>query len=146
MNLTAHPGVPDVFDVVTDGANSSVAGLPQRNGQDQSGAHAKATNGWKPLAKYPPLQGPLWSERVDHRFIQMIPRDFARRHLLISQGSNGNGSSRFAIAESTNPAALHNAGVFLQVQIEPAIADGEAIARLIDDVYAFTDDRNGLAG
>ena len=81
----------------------------------------------------------LRPEIVSPRFLDRVPRDFARRHLIVSQGQSEDGAKRMAITELTNPAAFHNIGVLLQVRLTPSIADGEAIARLIDEVYGHAD-------
>ena len=40
-----------------------------------------------------------------------------------------------AVAESTDPAVVFNVGVRLGVKVQPRTGDGEAIARVIDEVY-----------
>ena len=77
---------------------------------------------------------PIRAERVSTRFVELIPRDFARQHLILSQGSN-NGVERLAVAETSDPAAVFNVGVRLGTSIETQITDGESIAQLIDEVY-----------
>ena len=77
---------------------------------------------------------PIRAERVSTRFVELIPRDFARQHLILSQGSN-NGVERLAVAETSDPAAVFNVGVRLGASIETQLADGESIAQLIDEVY-----------
>ena len=77
---------------------------------------------------------PIRAERVSKRFVELIPRDFARQHLILSQGSN-NGVERLAVAETSDPAAVFNVGVRLGASIETQLANGESIAQLIDEVY-----------
>ena len=77
---------------------------------------------------------PIRAERVSTRFMELIPRDFARQHLILSQGSN-NGVERLAVAETSDPAAVFNVGVRLSTRIQTQITDGESIAQLIDEVY-----------
>jgi len=81
----------------------------------------------------------LRADRVSTEFLQNVPRDFAREHLIISQGridDNGQIIECLGIADSSNQAAVFNVGVHLQVRIETFIADGEDIARCIDEAYA----------
>lgn len=78
-------------------------------------------------------------DAASREFLQLIPRDFARQHLILSQGRfdrDGNVDERAAIADRTSQAAVFNIGVRLGVQVESFIADGESIARAIDDAYA----------
>ncbi len=81
---------------------------------------------------------------VSTEFLDIIPRDFARQHLIISQGrvardhNNENGErpiERFAIADGTDPAALFNVGVRLSVAPQVMVAESEAIARAVDEAY-----------
>ena len=74
-------------------------------------------------------------DAVSEDFLSLIPRDFAREHLIVSQGRT-NGTERLAVADSTDPAAVFNTGVRMGVLVEPVIADPEAIARTLDEVYA----------
>jgi len=76
----------------------------------------------------------LDTERVSSEFLQRISRDFARAHLLLSQGREGE-FEILAIAETTDPAAVFNVGVRLGHETRSILADGEAIARMIDEVY-----------
>ena len=71
---------------------------------------------------------------VGQEFIRLVPRDFAREHLVLSQG-RANGVERLAVAESTDPAVIFNVGVRLGVRVEPSVAAGELIAQTIDEVY-----------
>jgi general secretion pathway protein E len=71
---------------------------------------------------------------VSDAFIQLIPRDFARAHLFLSQGRI-DGVERVAISESTDPLAVHNAATRMGMKFETFRAEGEAIACLIDQVY-----------
>ena len=77
---------------------------------------------------------PIRAERVSKRFVELIPRDFARQHLILSQGSD-NGVERLAVTKTSDPAAIFNVGVRLSTSIQTHITDGESIAQLIDEVY-----------
>jgi general secretion pathway protein E len=83
----------------------------------------------------------LRADLVSRRFRERISRDFARQHLVISQGAvetdNGTDkmSERLAVSETTDPVVIFNIGVRLGAPVLPGMADGEAIARLIDEVY-----------
>lgn len=68
-------------------------------------------------------------------FLRLVPHDFARRHLIISQGEEG-GCERLLVAQSTRAAAVHNVGVRLGKPVRTSIADGERIAALIDDAFS----------
>jgi general secretion pathway protein E len=68
-------------------------------------------------------------------FLRLIPRDFARQHLILSVG-NRRGIEHLLRAETTGEAALFNTGVRLAVPIEARAADAELIARAVDDAYA----------
>ena len=83
------------------------------------------------------LQQPvLECERASMRFLQLIPRDFAREHLIISQGALGD-AERVLVSRRSDPAAIFNVGVSLQAGIIADIADDdERIARIIDDAYS----------
>ena len=77
---------------------------------------------------------PLHAELVGERFIELIPRDFARQHLILSQGSD-NGVERLAVTQTSDPAAIFNVGVRLTRSIQTQITNSESIAQLIDEVY-----------
>jgi general secretion pathway protein E len=85
-------------------------------------------------------------------FLDLIPRDFARDHLIISCGrevppEKGGAAEDDAsdashapvehllVSAETNRAAIFNVGVHLGASIEAKITDGESIARLIDEAY-----------
>jgi general secretion pathway protein E len=83
------------------------------------------------------------AHRPSEAFVSLIPRDFAREHLIVSEGWFGTDESpleRLAIAESTDPAAVFNVGVRLGVPTETIRRDGEEIARVIDKSYAAVAD------
>jgi general secretion pathway protein E len=77
----------------------------------------------------------LDAARVSARFIASIPRDFARQHLVISQGADGS-LERLAIAESSDAAAIFNVGVKLKAALRTLAGDPEQIARIIDEAYS----------
>jgi len=68
-------------------------------------------------------------------FLHLIPRDFARQHLILSAG-NHEGVEHLRIASSSNLAAVFNTGVRLARPIQSTIGDPESIARDIDAAYA----------
>jgi general secretion pathway protein E len=74
------------------------------------------------------------AERVSRTFLELIPCDFAREHLILSQGRQ-DGVEQLTIAESTQPAAVFNVGVRLGIDVRPILGEAEAIARAIDEVY-----------
>ncbi len=70
-------------------------------------------------------------------FLEFIPRDFARSHLILSQGAS-DGVERLAVASTTDPAAIFNVGVRLEIDVEPVVMDPESIAHAIDEAYRET--------
>jgi len=81
----------------------------------------------------------LSAELVSKPFIEFIPRDFARQHLILAQGQIENDSGKaillLAVGDDTNAAAIFNVGVRLGLPVQSFVADAEAIARLIDVAY-----------
>ncbi len=76
--------------------------------------------------------------KPSHEFLSRIPRDFARRHLMLSEGRDERGVNtveHLAIAEHSDAAAVHNAGVALGVTIATRTCDPEELARRIDTAY-----------
>jgi general secretion pathway protein E len=67
-------------------------------------------------------------------FLSLIPRDFARDHLILSQGRAG-GVERLLVGGRTDPAAIHNVGVCLGVPVDAEVADDETVAIAIDKAY-----------
>ncbi len=70
-------------------------------------------------------------------FLRLIPRDFARQHLLLSAGVR-KGAERLLISERTNPAAVFNVGVRLGVPVETELLADEDLAARIDTAYTAT--------
>jgi general secretion pathway protein E len=67
-------------------------------------------------------------------FVRRIRHDFAREHLLLwVQGVNETVALH---AESTSPAAVHNASVMLEVWPRSETVDGATLAQMIDAAYA----------
>src|SRR5262245_34905217 len=94
----------------------------------------------KPDERAVPGEPGLSADLVHNRFIELIPRDFARQHLIISQGGI-NGRARLAVAKSTDPAATFNVGVRLGAKLDVFEADAEQIARTIDEAYGHGTDK-----
>lgn len=67
-------------------------------------------------------------------FVERIPRDFAREHLILSIGRSS-GVERLLVAKGTAPCAVFNTAVRLGAPIETMIAEAEDIARAIDATY-----------
>jgi general secretion pathway protein E len=76
--------------------------------------------------------------RASREFLEKVPRDFARAHTLLSQGSSDDTTSveRLAVAATTPAGAIFNVGVRLERRVEAEILDAEAIVRAIDVAYA----------
>jgi general secretion pathway protein E len=68
-------------------------------------------------------------------FLRSIPRDFARVHLLLSQGPEEE-HERLAVAPTTPPAAIINTATRLGRPVSTRIGDPETIAREIDRAYS----------
>jgi len=71
---------------------------------------------------------------VPRLFLERIPRDFAREHLLLAQETT-NGQLRIAVGPEVDPLVLHNVGVRLGCPLEPVLSDPEGIASVIDESY-----------
>jgi len=73
-------------------------------------------------------------------FLRLIPRDFARQHLVLSTGSR-EGVERLLVSDRSNPAAVFNVGVRLGTPISTEVLPDEELARRIDEAYgAFHQD------
>ena len=68
-------------------------------------------------------------------FLRLIPRDFARQHLLLSAGNDGERELLLA-SKRSNPAAVFNVGVRLETPIETTVLSDEELASRIDSAYA----------
>lgn len=75
------------------------------------------------------------SDRVSERFRRLIPRDFARQHLVISQGGSEDGRELLAVNPSSDRWAIHNVSVRLKTPVAAMSAPGERIAAVIDEAY-----------
>ncbi len=72
-------------------------------------------------------------------FLSLIPREFARRHLILSEGTYRESDGPvegLLIAASTPPACVFNVGVRLGRAVRPREGDLEAIAAAIDCEYS----------
>lgn len=67
-------------------------------------------------------------------FLARIPLDFARSHLLLSQGRDGD-AERLAVGARTPVSVIFNTGVRLRRATRCVLADDEALARAIDLAY-----------
>lgn len=73
--------------------------------------------------------------QVGGEFLRRVPRDFARQHLILSQGCDGN-RERLVVGSSAQRCVIFNTAVALGRPVEYRVGDGEAIARAIDEAYA----------
>lgn len=73
-------------------------------------------------------------------FLALIPHEYARRHLILSEGCR-DGVEQLVTAESTKPWAVFNTGVCLGRAVTARIAAPEAIATAIDGAYAARESR-----
>ena len=71
-------------------------------------------------------------------FLRTISHEFARRHLILSAGWNGESES-LRIADRTKPWIPHNVGVALARPVTTQIGSAEDIAAAIDVAYANRD-------
>ncbi len=80
------------------------------------------------------------ARRASRRFLELVPRDFARQHLVLSQGempADGPLPIELLVAgERTGAAAVFNIGVRLRAAVHVERADAAAIAAAIDEAYA----------
>lgn len=72
-------------------------------------------------------------------FLTLVPRDFARRHLVCSRGTaqtpDGGLSETIAVSSQTSPAVKLNLSVRIGRPIAFVVVDDEAIARHVDSAY-----------
>jgi len=110
--------------------------IPVPHAPAPTAAPAAPTALREPVLPGPPAPRPHSDDAPSDRFLAIIPRDFARRHLLVSRGIH-QGAERLWIAPTTSPAAVHNVGVRLAAPVEPTPADPDAIAAEIDRHYGL---------
>ncbi len=122
-------------DITSDGAKAAQAASevsPQADSDERLEAPEKAGTQLRP-------------DVVSVEFLSLIPRDFAREHLVVSQGRT-DGVERLAVAKTTDPAAVFNVGVRLRLKVQAIPAEAEAIARLIDEVYGRFSEAHDATG
>ncbi|MFO0826738.1 MAG: GspE/PulE family protein [Phycisphaerales bacterium] len=68
------------------------------------------------------------------RFAEVIPRDFARRHLVVDDGVDGD-AQLLAIAATTSALAVRNVATRLARPVRTRVDDAERVARRIDELY-----------
>ncbi len=108
---------------------------PRVNAQDATlPASTSPAEGEQSWVEQPASAAGLRAELVSSAFLKCIPRDFAREHLIVSQGIKG-GCERLAVALTTDAAVIFNVGVRLEAPVHAYTADPEAIARTIDEAY-----------
>jgi general secretion pathway protein E len=73
-------------------------------------------------------------------FLNTIPHEFARRHLVLSAGTDGE-SERLLVGEQTKPWIVHNVGVALGRPVTTKLGPAEFIAAAIDTAYANREDQ-----
>ncbi|MEW6747320.1 MAG: GspE/PulE family protein [Planctomycetota bacterium] len=98
----------------------------------------KAPSAQEPDQTPPSSSAPSIEARLaSAEFLALIPRDFAREHLVLSQGTI-EGVEQLAVAATTSPAAVFNVGVRLQRPVRALqVEEGgeERIARAIDEAF-----------
>ena len=80
-----------------------------------------------------PAQAPT-ETMPSEAFLERVPLDFARRHLVLSAGE-AEGHERLLVAEGSDPLAVFNVGVRLGRTVEAVVTDAEGLARRIDGAY-----------
>jgi general secretion pathway protein E len=71
-------------------------------------------------------------------FVERVPREFARLHLVVSAGAREEAGSRcetLLVSVRTPRHVVHNVGVRLGAGLEAVVTDDEEIARRIDEAY-----------
>ncbi len=79
-------------------------------------------------------------EAATPAFLDRIPRDFARRWLVLSQGMVNDDVQRLAIAPTTPADVLHNVARRLEADVETLEADPAALAAAIDAAFGTMGD------
>lgn len=69
-------------------------------------------------------------------FLRLVPREFARRHLILSSGREGD-AELLGVAQTTPALAVHNVSVRLGTACRAIITDAEHIAAAIDRWYGL---------
>ena len=67
-------------------------------------------------------------------FVQQIPRDFARRHLVVGEGEDGD-VQMLVVAANTSAIAVRNVATRLARLIRTRVEDSERVARAVDELY-----------
>src|SRR6185503_9484526 len=84
--------------------------------------------------------GRLNAARASVEFVSRIPHEFARSHLILSQGCESSDSNDvvevLAVGPDTSACAVHNVGARLGRNTRRRVDDGEQLARAIDQAYA----------
>ena len=78
----------------------------------------------------------LQPERVSERFRCNVTRDFARRHLVVSQSDTESDAEHLVVSRDTDPLIATNIGTLLQCPTVVTIGAAEMIAATIDEAYA----------
>jgi general secretion pathway protein E len=89
----------------------------------------------------PPSVGGVVDEPADlgvpepsREFLELIPREYARRHLVLSVGC-ANGTEQLVVSGRTRPSAVLNVRTRLGRAVETRTGDDEAIAAAVDAAY-----------
>ena len=85
------------------------------------------------------------SSRPSAEFLTLIDHDFARRHLLLSEGCE-DGHESLVVAAGTRPEAVFNVGVRLGRPVRTRVEEAEVVAAAIDRVYLEAREQAGTAG
>jgi general secretion pathway protein E len=77
-------------------------------------------------------------------FLNTIPHEFARRHLVLSAGTVG-AAELLVVAEQTKPWIVHNVGVALGRAVTTELRSAESIAAAVDEAYSNRDEQAAAA-
>ncbi len=78
---------------------------------------------------------PLAASLVSSTFTELIPRDFARDHGILSQGIRADGQEIIAVCAATTPVAIWNTGVRLGRGVVPVVYAADLVHQAIDAAY-----------
>ncbi|MDX2148505.1 MAG: GspE/PulE family protein [Planctomycetota bacterium] len=101
--------------VATPPVESPIEPSQNQRGQDQGGQDQR-------------------SSEASPEFMRLITHDFARRHLILSAGRDGD-AEMLLIAHSTKQLVIHNVGVRLGVKLRMRVVPEDSLAAAIDAAY-----------
>ncbi len=131
---SAEPLEPDTGDVHLGPASESPDDRACESANGSELLPREAAHAAQPGAPSPAEWSLRGASAASTEFLALIPHAFARRHVMVSQGTR-DGIEHLAVSERTDRAAIFNVGVRLGRAVRAQRADPEAIARIIDEAY-----------